>query len=350
MSIVFYHTAFLLPGNTHTEFQAVAIFLVISGFTTSQTAANNPISFFYRRVIRIVPLYWIATLYRVFWFTLKPTKLIGMIIGMVLVYLAGKYYAKSGGKYVSTITDKRHLLLRCLMALFIVTSVCLWMSIAHESFFNFLLKSLFFIRALDRNGDFHPVLSVGWILNLQMFFYVIYAVSLFAGKRLAPILTCLVLITIKALYLTGICTNNYFKFYSHGYSMFIILGIILHYAFIYSKDKVISRKLSITLLLTATAYVFLTNLALINVSSFFRGPIDGYIGYYMGPTILVGAALLCHSAGIQCKWSFAIILGDASYSLYLLHTMIIGALRPLIVIWPVLDFSRNIFGLFVSMS
>ena len=347
MGVVFYHTAFPLPGNVHTEFQGVSIFFVISGFIISQIAANNPIEFFYHRVVRIVPIYWIATLGCLFWLSSGPLKQISMLIGVGLIYLAGKFSSKSKNTYFSIIKDKRHVLLRCLIALLILAAVLapvhLWMRPAHLKP-SFLLKSLFFIPALDVHGDLHPVLGVGWTLNLEMFFYVVFAVALFAGKPLAPILASLVLIIIKVLYLTGICTNDYFKFYSQDYVMFFILGAMLNYAFIWFKDKVIPKKLAIALLFVAIAYLLFYNLTPRDLFPFFGGPIASCVGAYMGPTVLVGAALICHAAGIKCKWSIAILLGNASYSLYLLHVIIIETLRPTILLWPVLDCSHNIFA------
>ena len=348
MSVVFYHTAFLLPGNIYTEFQGVSIFFVISGFIISQIASDNPIEFFYHRLVRIVPIYWIATAGGcVWWLPLGGRKQIPIVAGIVLIGLAGKFLSKARNRFNIT-NEQRRLLLRGVMALLILASILapvyVWVRPSHLKPL-FVLKSLLFIPALDANGDLHPVLGVGWTLDMEMFFYVVFAVALFAGKQIAPILASLVLIIIKVLYVTGICTNNYFEFYSHPYVMFFIVGAMLNYAFIRLKDRVIPKKLAIILLLVAVAYLLFYNLAPRDWFPFLKGAIAGYVCMYAGPTILVGAALLCHSARIRCNWSTAILLGNASYSLYLFHPIIIEALRPAIPMWRVLDFSHNIFGL-----
>jgi peptidoglycan/LPS O-acetylase OafA/YrhL len=62
LAVVFYHTAFILYGNVHTDFQGVCIFFVISGFIMTYIIHTRPEHFLLRRVVRIVPLYWIITL------------------------------------------------------------------------------------------------------------------------------------------------------------------------------------------------------------------------------------------------------------------------------------------------
>jgi exopolysaccharide production protein ExoZ len=45
------------------------------------------------------------------------------------------------------------------------------------------------------------------------------------------------------------------------------------------------------------------------------------------PPLLVMAALLLHSARLECKGALALVLGDASYALYLTHTMVMEVYR-----------------------
>jgi exopolysaccharide production protein ExoZ len=45
------------------------------------------------------------------------------------------------------------------------------------------------------------------------------------------------------------------------------------------------------------------------------------------PPLLVVAALLLHSARLECRWWPALLLGNASYALYLTHTIVIELLR-----------------------
>jgi peptidoglycan/LPS O-acetylase OafA/YrhL len=110
----------------------VDIFFVLSGFVmiySSTKLMNNPDGwriFAERRIIRIVPMYWIATSIKV----------------IAILFTTG---------YV-------------LHAQF---------SLANT------LKSYFFLPSINIDGEFRPVLGVGWTLNFEMLFYSLFALSLF---------------------------------------------------------------------------------------------------------------------------------------------------------------------------
>lgn len=105
----------------------VDIFFVISGFIMVKSTENkdcSPQYFYLKRIIRIVPIYWVAT-----------------IVTMQSVTWTG------------------------------------WHSVA----------SFLFIPVLHpENGGFFPVLEPGWTLNYEMFFYLVFGASLLlpSGRRL----------------------------------------------------------------------------------------------------------------------------------------------------------------------
>ena len=111
----------------------VDVFFVISGFimwTVSRDEAS-PAGFLLRRIVRIAPLYWLAT-------------------------LAAALVTTEGG-------------------------VTLGLGAPAGD----LAKALFFIPAYSaRSPDVvEPILSVGWTLNLEMAFYALFAASLAAPRR-----------------------------------------------------------------------------------------------------------------------------------------------------------------------
>lgn len=110
----------------------VDIFFVISGFVMYLTTANRSITpgrFMLDRVKRIVPLYWMAT---------------GVMI-------AGAW----AGLFPNLVLETKH-----------------------------VLASLFFVPMQSpSNGGIWPVLVQGWTLNFEMFFYLIFAASLFFSGR-----------------------------------------------------------------------------------------------------------------------------------------------------------------------
>ena len=115
----------------------VDVFFVISGFIMAYITADKfgrpgaSGQFLTRRLIRLVPLYWLFTL--------------AMLAAMVLV----------PGQLAHTALNPAH-----------------------------ILASYLFIPWLDSTGLAHPILGLGWTLNYEMYFYVIFAVMLFLPRRI----------------------------------------------------------------------------------------------------------------------------------------------------------------------
>ena len=61
LGVVFYHTDFRLAGGYHTDFFGVTTFFIISGFIMCYITHADAAHFLERRIIRIVPLYWLLT-------------------------------------------------------------------------------------------------------------------------------------------------------------------------------------------------------------------------------------------------------------------------------------------------
>jgi exopolysaccharide production protein ExoZ len=115
----------------------VDLFFVISGFVMVVASADlfgqrgAPPYFLLRRLARIVPLYWLIT---------------GIF---VFILLAGRHHSSS---YLS----------------------------ASE-----VVTSLFFIPHSLPNGAVAPVYGLGWTLNYEMMFYVVFSAVLFLRPRIA---------------------------------------------------------------------------------------------------------------------------------------------------------------------
>ena len=109
----------------------VDIFFVISGFIMASTTKDAPVGvesasqFFVRRMIRVIPLYWIYT-------TLKL-----LIVGLVPA-----------------------------------SSTKVFPSLEH------IVASYLFIPHADASGRMWPALPVGWTLIYEMFFYIVFAVAI----------------------------------------------------------------------------------------------------------------------------------------------------------------------------
>ena len=135
VGVVFYHTAFLLPGNVHTDFSGVSIFFVISGFIMCFITRQSAEDFLPKRIIRIVPMYWLCT------------------IAFVVI---------------------NHRLFKLFKPSTWTTDTTLAIDIP---------QSLLFLPS-----EKAPLLGVGWTLNFEIYFYLVFAVALWINRRFAPLI------------------------------------------------------------------------------------------------------------------------------------------------------------------
>lgn len=262
LAVAFYHAGYVIPGTTHTDYLGVPVFFVISGFIMAHITRASSDEFLLHRLIRIVPLYWLAT---------------AVYAALVVVV-----YPVIGKKSDDIVT---------------ITS---------------LLSDLFFIPRLDSSGVIiYPVLSVGWTLNLEMYFYLLFAGALQISRRLAP---AIVAVAVLVVWLSG----RYFHlpsligFYTHSYVVYFPLGIGTYYA-----AQLPARQAMIGMLAAFVGAAALIGFATTGQQN---------MGLVAPPLIVLGAVLL-ERGGLVCRYRLAMALGASSYALYLCHAFVIGLLR-----------------------
>lgn len=265
LGVVFYHTDFRLPGDTHTDFRGVATFFIISGFIMCYISRADPEMFFRRRLQRIVPLYWLCT----------------------AVTLA--------------------------LAASMVLRPWRW----PPGFLAHLRDSFFFLPA-----DQYPVLGVGWSLNYEMYFYLLFAVALMLHRRLAPLIAGAAVLAVIGLAARG-CDHFLCTYYSNGYVKFFVFGIALYYLW---------ATIAPPLPRVPTAVIGSLAILFFYATQFDFGFFDSLFAWSGGawldamPVVIVAAALMMAGAGADIRWRPLIVFGDASYALYLTHTIAMAVL------------------------
>lgn len=239
----------------------VELFFVISGFIICHAAAGNPKQFLAKRLARIVPLYWVATL---------------------------------GVAAVAAVAP----------ALFSATELT-WAN---------LLRSLAFWPYSRADGADMPILFLGWTLNYEIFFYALFAAALTISHRLAPIITVALLTIAVSLHGALAPLGNPFDFWTRPILLNFACGIVVW--LIWRGKGANLQKIPIFV----TVAVSLITFGLLLV-----GAHQGIGGVLPASGLLCGTLLLALlSAADRIKWPTALILtGDASYSLYLLHPFIL---------------------------
>lgn len=290
LSVVFYHTAYLEP----TDFGGVAIFFVISGFIVTYVTRDDASFFIRKRVIRIVPLYWFVTLFSLIWYNF------GFSNPPYMWPLWADWFVTDPGNLRNWF-------------------VLQYKSVATPELAWSFITSLFFIPTAKA-----PLVSVGWTLNLEMAFYLIFAACLWINQRKGPAIAAVVVVVLQIVLGQANC-GPACTAYSHNYFRFFVLGIGAYYAW---------RKVEALTLRHRGAT------AVLSIAMFIVWPLYCLFGqwsalmHYFGPTGVVFAALCLHSAGYQLRDRFTMAFGAISYALYLVHPLVIETLRATSTIAP----------------
>lgn len=278
------------PYNALANFfgaQGVAIFFLISGFIMTYTAdtpddtvppRSRALHFATRRIARVVPLYWFFTL-----------------LVAAIAALAG--FSKA----------------------------------LDTSILN-LLKSLFFLPYLNAQGVMLPVLPLGWTLNYEMFFYTLFTASLLLPHRyrilaLFGTLTAAV-ITGSFFYpiLSGGIPHSVGEFLTHPILLLFALGAVLGKLRI-MRPQLIFRVPGIPLVAPLIAF----NCFFAYAAHETPLRMKWYALFWLVDLVIVAFCVF----GRPLAMSRLERLGDASYSLYLVHIL---PLFACFLIWKHLHF------------
>lgn len=126
------------------------------------------------------------------------------------------------------------------------------------------------------------------------------------------------------------------RYYSHMYIWFFLAGIALFYLWRFTSGSLPRLPTSIV----CAAIVIFSDVVQIDMQA------PGNWTFAL-PLMIVGSMLLMAGAGIDLNWRPLILLGDASYALYLIHALAMGCVRR--VAPNVLDLGKSHALWFVSL-
>jgi exopolysaccharide production protein ExoZ len=263
----------------------VDLFFVISGFIMVLTSSRaSPGDFAMRRIIRIVPLYWLLT-----------TALLVALSWMPYLF----------NNTVATLP--------------------------------YAIKSFLFIPYPNpgQNGLPYPILVPGWSLNLEMFFYAIFALMLFLPARSRLIVTAGIFICVVACapLLSDMPYGREIEFYGNFKLFEFLFGMAIAQWYVKGLPA-IPVPVAGCLALGGLAALFLE----LPGFQFEPGNLVGVLTEVALPAVVVVFAVLCLEPWLRKRPAkFLAYLGDASYSMYLSHIFMLGAAR---FIWIKLGFDR----------
>ncbi|MGD8172504.1 acyltransferase family protein [Vibrio sp. TRT 21S02] len=245
--------------TTHYAKLGVDVFFVISGFIITLTSLNtsSAVTFLLKRYIRIVPAYWFFTL---------------ALIPMCYILSPENVY-----------TD--------------------WT-------FSSLIKSLLFIphENPSRYLGVFPFLSVGWTLNFEMFFYLLFAIFIAKLGRYASLVIIPLLIVLPSIWpldwpFSIIASSPYLYEFA--------LGVMLCLVYLCRLEE--PNKLWVILILLVTVFFF---------------ALGGAQDYkFISVPLLVYWCLSINNDFSNTGKKIATYLGSRSYSVYLSHPLVLYMLN-----------------------
>lgn len=250
----------------------VDVFFVISGFImwrTTEGTGIRPLTFLRRRAARIAPLYWTVTLGLAAAALLWPAKLPEIDVT--------------------------------------------W---------DHLLASLAFLQHRNPDGQPFPILTLGWTLNYEAVFYLLFAIALALppGRRLIAI----------AFALTTAAVGGFF--YPPAYEM-IANPLLLEFLAGVLWAKALGQwggpgRTAGWTMFGAGLGAYVLMFALQSEWDLWRPLFWGFPAF-----LLVAGLTSVEADGGVADWPWLKALGDASYSLYLLHPIVLGILAVVMGTW-----------------
>ncbi|MBC7101626.1 MAG: acyltransferase [Parvibaculum sp.] len=251
-----------------------------------------------------------------------------VISGFVMVYTNYEHFGRPGA--VSRFVTRR--IIRIVPLYYFFTSLMIAVVLVAPSVlgttqydpWQFVTSYLFF--PYERyDGMVRPVLSLGWTLNYEMFFYAIFACCLLLPVRAGVAAVLAVMAFFAALkYFLGIETLP-FSFWFSTLILEFCFGVLLGFFFV-QKGKVALPRFAWMLPLLAPAVAFVA-LGAADMDS----PLPNFIRWGVPAALFVGAVVFFLPEDLERSMPRVLVaMGDSSYALYLAHRFIFGAV---VVLW-----------------
>ncbi|QHJ01023.1 acyltransferase family protein [Xylophilus rhododendri] len=252
-------------------YTGVDIFFVLSGFLMWHTTVGRqqgPLSFYRRRLVRIAPLYWLLT----------SVVVAVLVAAPQLLQSARLDWLKVAGSY------------------------------------------LFFFTP-SAGGRVDPVLVVGWTLNYEMLFYLVYGAALLLPAAWRFWATTATIALLVALGLGGWATRPVAQAYTSSIMLEFVFGMAVARWWQGAVGREGPAWTGPCLLLAGFA-------ALMAFAE--HGPtVPSALATGLPATMVVAGALLWERSGRLPAWRGLRWLGDISYSVYLSHPIVLSAFSQL---------------------
>ncbi|MDP2354731.1 MAG: acyltransferase [Beijerinckiaceae bacterium] len=278
LGVLAYHAAERAGVGFGVGAAGVDVFFVISGFImwiVTCHSSPSPSRFLLRRAERVVPLYWGLT----------------VAVAAVAVFVPAAFPA------IRPDSDR-------------------------------LFMSLFFIPHWDTNGFIAPLIIPGWTLNYEMFFYALFAIGLMFRTQARPWFVSVALISLVAARPLGDTANPLWATYTNPLLLEFGAGVWL--GKLWSEKRLPNSTVACGMIVAAFAGFIAVSFADVTLPPL-HAPMPLQVLWWGVPAfLLVAGAVSLERFGPVPNLRLMHGLGNASYSIYLIHGLAIaGSFRAL---------------------
>ncbi|UPY38521.1 acyltransferase [Sediminicoccus sp. KRV36] len=255
----------------------VDLFFIISGFImviATQDRGVTPGLFLLRRLLRIAPLYYALTGFTLLVAALRPQLL------------------------QSFIFEWPH----------VIASVAFWPMINPAT------------------GETTPVLIPGWTLQYEMFFYLLFALAMPAGRWSLPLLCAMFLILVAVG--QAVPGGTAFTFFTAPLILQFVMGVLLGRAFQHGRLPRVPEAQARLWSGVVLCGILLASIALVFAPRLLPAPWNPLQSGALATLVVAGLVWL-EAQGRMPDWRWLLVAGDASYAIYLAHPSVLSATSQL---------------------
>jgi exopolysaccharide production protein ExoZ len=238
-------------------------------------------------------------------------ELFFVISGFVMVYTSESMFGRPDGPKTFVL----HRLVRIVPLYWLVTFMYIVASVAFPSFdkhygLDFIAASLLFIPMANSFGMVMPIIGQGWTLNYEMLFYAVFALAVFAPRRLAVCLASAVLIAGVRYGSRLAPSSTAVAFWSSSLVYQFIYGMVI--GLLYREGLRLWKPLCLALIAASVALTWHNTVV---------DPTLRILANGIPAALMVAGAAFGDFKLEGSVWRLLARIGDASYALYLLHSL-----------------------------
>jgi exopolysaccharide production protein ExoZ len=250
-----------------------------------------------------IPLYFLAS----------GVDLFFVISGFIMIYSSKALFAAPDG--IRTFAVRR---LARIVPLYWITTIT-YIFVVHFPLSLWpIMGSLFFIPYGTVGTQIVPIHGAGWTLNYEMMFYVLFSISLLWRRKIALFVLVLTLAIIAVLGQVTTPTSAPVRYWLDPIVLEFAFGMLI--AIFYERGVCVPTSVQWLLICASAVTIYLTEYHIIGSGL----PSAGRAFYWGLPCAAIFAALVLRTPFDKANRfvSTFTMLGNASYSLYLIHPII----------------------------